>query len=98
MLRERCKARQQVVLRDADGTIAERLEKDRAAFIDLPAVPFDACDQRPGRVLSQALVCYRNNDYSVPVVLDRAVADGGVSTYAVAAIRLLLLTGWPRPL
>ncbi|MEM1363704.1 MAG: hypothetical protein AAGF94_18710 [Pseudomonadota bacterium] len=67
MLRERCKESLQAVLRGADGTIADRQEKDRAAFIDLPPVPFDACDQRPGRVSSQALVQYRNNDYSVPV-------------------------------
>jgi transposase len=67
MLRERCEARQQAVLRGESDTIADRLGKDRAAFMDLPAVAFDACDQRPGRVSSQALVRYRNNDYSVPV-------------------------------
>lgn len=67
MLRERCEHRLQAVLRGTDGTIAERLDKDRTAFLDLPAVAFDACDQRPGRVSSQALVRYRNNDYSVPV-------------------------------
>lgn len=67
MLRERCEARLQAVLRGESDTIADRLEKDRAAFMDLPAVAFDACDQRPGRVSSQALVRYRNNDYSVPV-------------------------------
>jgi transposase len=67
MLLEQCRTRQLAVLRGESGTIAERLEKDRAAFMDLPAVPFDACDQRPGRVSSQALVRYRNNDYSVPV-------------------------------
>lgn len=67
MLRERCEARQQAVLRGESDTIADRLGKDRAAFMDLPAVAFEACDQRPGRVSSQALVRYRNNDYSVPV-------------------------------
>jgi len=67
ILLERCKARQGSVLRGESGTIAERLGKDHAAFMDLPAVAFDACDQRPGRVSSQALVRYRNNDYSVPV-------------------------------
>lgn len=67
MLRERCEDRLQAVLRGADGPITDRLEKDRAAFMDLPGIPFDACDQRPGRVSSQALVRYRNNDYSVPV-------------------------------
>jgi hypothetical protein len=67
MLRERCLARQQTVLRGETDTISERLEKDRAAFMDLPPVAFEACDQRPGRVSSQALVRYRNSDYSVPV-------------------------------
>jgi transposase len=67
VLRERCSTRQQAVLRGESETIAARLEKDRAAFMELPATAFDACDQRPGRVSSQALVRYRNNDYSVPV-------------------------------
>ena len=67
MLRERSTARQQAVLRGESETIATRLVKDRAAFTDLPATTFDACDQRPGRLSSQALVRYRNNDYSVPV-------------------------------
>lgn len=67
MLLESCAARQQAVLRGETGTIAERLEADRAAFMDLPPVAFEACDQRPGRVSSQALVRYRNNDYSVSV-------------------------------
>ena len=62
-----CRQRQQAVLRGSEGTIADRLTADRSAFEDLPATPFDACDKRPGRVSSQALVRYRNNDYSVPV-------------------------------
>lgn len=40
---------------------------DRAAFSVLPPTPFDACDERPGKVSSQALVRYKNTDYSVPV-------------------------------
>ena len=32
----------------------------------LPAAPFDACHKRGGRASSQALVRYRNTDYSVP--------------------------------
>ena len=67
MLRERCEARQQAVLRGENSTIAERLGKDRSAFMDLPPVSFEACDKRPGRVPSQALVRDRNNAYSVPV-------------------------------
>ncbi|MEM1151563.1 MAG: IS21 family transposase [Pseudomonadota bacterium] len=67
VIRERCEARQQAVLRGETITIADRLDADRVAFMDLPPVAFEACDQRPGRVSSQALVRYRNNDYSVPV-------------------------------
>jgi hypothetical protein len=67
MLLERGPARRSAVLRGAAGTIGERLAADRAAFADLPPTPFDACDKRPGKVSSQALVRYRNTDYSVPV-------------------------------
>lgn len=67
LLRERCRARQTATLRGAAGSIAERLAADRAAFAPLPPTPFDACDKRPGRVSSQALVRYKNTDYSVPV-------------------------------
>lgn len=35
---------------------------------ELPPAPFYACDQASGRVSSQALVRYKTNDYSVPVV------------------------------
>jgi transposase len=81
MLEERCRQRQDKVLRSRDGSIGERLASDCAAFMDLPATPFEACDKRPGRVTSQALVRYRNTDYSVPVahahrdVLVKATVD-----------------------
>ena len=67
MLLERCLVRRSAVLRGAVGTIGERLAADRAAFADLPPTPFDACDKRSAKVSSQALVRYRNTDYSVPV-------------------------------
>jgi len=67
MLLERCRDRLAAVLRGTDGaSITARLEADRAAFMDLPATPFDACDKRPGRASSLSLVRYRNADYSVP--------------------------------
>lgn len=87
MLLERCRARQEAILRGADGAIGERLEADRAAFSELPPTPFDACDKRPGRVSSQALVRYRNTDYSVPVAYAHrdVVVKGYVDTVAIAA-------------
>jgi hypothetical protein len=36
-------------------------------MMDLPASPFDACDQATGQVNSQSLVRYKTNDYLVPV-------------------------------
>jgi hypothetical protein len=53
MLLERCQARQSAVLRGADTTIGERVGADRAAFLDLPATSFDACDKRPARGRAQ---------------------------------------------
>ncbi len=66
-LEEQCHRRQADVLRGQSETIGERLTRDLAAMADLPAAPFDACDQTTGRVSSQALVRYKTNDYSVPV-------------------------------
>lgn len=68
MLLERCRDRLSAVLRGAEGAdIGARLVADRAAFLNPPATPFEACDKRPGRASSLALVRYRNTDYSVPV-------------------------------
>ncbi|MBA3625896.1 MAG: IS21 family transposase [Methylibium sp.] len=82
MLLERCRARQDAVLRGADGTIGERLAADRAAFSELPPTPLDACDKQPGKVSSQALVRYKSTDYSVPV--DYAHRDVLVKGYVDA--------------
>lgn len=66
-LQEQCRRRQADVLRGRSETIGQRLARDLAAMSELPAAPFDACDQATGRVNSQALVRYKTNDYSVPV-------------------------------
>jgi transposase len=66
-LEEQCRRWQADVLRGQSETIGARLARDLAAMSDLPAAPFDACDQATGRVSSQALVRYKTNDYSVPV-------------------------------
>ncbi len=87
VLQERCRERQQAVLRGAEGTIADRLAIDRAAFLDFPATPFDVCDKRPGRVSSQALVRCRNNDYSVPVAFAHreVIVKGSVDEVVIVA-------------
>jgi transposase len=66
-LEEQCRKRQNERLRGENETIGERLQRDLATMQDMPASPFEACDQTSGQVSSQALVRYRTNDYSVPV-------------------------------
>ena len=65
-LAEQCRRRMADKLRGHNETIGERLKRDIAAFQDLPAVAYDACDKQPARVSSLSLVRYRGNDYSVP--------------------------------
>jgi transposase len=43
------------------------LGEDRAAFVPLPAVPFDACVKRSTTADSLSLARFDDNDYSVPV-------------------------------
>ncbi|MFQ5510169.1 MAG: IS21 family transposase [Leptospirillia bacterium] len=62
-----CRKHQENRLRRHKEVIAERMERDRDAFMMLPGAPYDACDRRAGRVSSLSLVRYRDNDYSVPV-------------------------------
>ena len=66
-LERRCLERMDARLRGHTETIGQRMERDLEALLPLPAAPFDACDQRAGRVSSLSLVRYRTNDYSVPV-------------------------------
>ena len=66
-LKQRCLARMDARLRGHTETIGQRMERDLEALLPLPAAPFDACDQRAGRVSPLSLVRYRTNDYSVPV-------------------------------
>lgn len=66
-LADQCRKRQADILRGHSDSIGRRLVRDLAAMMDLPASPFDACDQATGQVNSQSLVRYKTNDYSVPV-------------------------------
>ena len=68
MVLARCLERRAQRVRGHDQTIGERLAADLAAFLPLPAAPFDCCQVIPGRVSSQSLVRFKRNDYSVPVM------------------------------
>jgi transposase len=65
-LERKCSERRGRRLRRHRETIGERFERDRKAFLPLPAAPYEACDKRSTRVTSLSLVRYRTNDYSVP--------------------------------
>jgi transposase len=65
-LLEQCRERRARRLRGHQETIGERFERDRAAFLPLPASVYEACEKRVARVSSMSLVRYRANDYSVP--------------------------------
>jgi transposase len=66
-LEVRCRERQGARLRGQEESIGERLVRDRAAMLPLPATPYEACERRSARVSSLSLVRYHGNDYSVPV-------------------------------
>jgi len=54
-------------LRGKGATKKELLEEDRAAFLPLPAAPFDACRKASTAADKLSLVRFDCNDYSVPV-------------------------------
>ena len=54
-------------LRGHAATKRVLLEEDRAAFLPLPAAPFDACRKESTAASSLSLVRFDDNDYSVPV-------------------------------
>src|SRR5262249_9217489 len=70
-LLEGCRRRLGDRLRGHQETIGERLVRDVAAFHDLPAVPYEACEKKPGWVSSLSLVRYPGTAYSVPTASGR---------------------------
>jgi len=66
-LLECCRSDLQRRLRGQGATKVELLKDDQAAFMPLPAAPFDACRKLAARANSLSLVRFHGNDYSVPV-------------------------------
>ena len=63
----RCREDQERRVRGGAATKEVLLGEDRAAFVPLPAAPFDACVKRSTAADSLSLVRFDDNDYSVPV-------------------------------
>jgi len=66
-LEERCKQDLERQLRGKGTTKKELLKEDQAAFLPLPAAPFDPCRKASTAVDKLSLVRFDCNDYSVPV-------------------------------
>jgi hypothetical protein len=62
-----CKKRQSTVVRGTKYTIEQRLSQE--SFLPLPLTPYEACRVQSGKITSQGLVRFQNNDYSVPTIL-----------------------------
>ena len=82
-----CRARQADCSGRNSETIGARLAADLAAFRELPAAPFEACETRTAHVSSTALVRYRGNDYSVPTTYGfrEVLVKGFVEAVAIFA-------------
>src|SRR6185312_4458266 len=63
----RCRDDQVRRVRGGAATKGVLLGEDRAAFLPLPAAPFDACRKSSTTANSLSLVRFDDNDYSVPV-------------------------------
>jgi transposase len=85
-LRERCQKRREQKLWGHDETIGERFQRDRAALLDLPDAPYEACEKHSGKVSSLSLLRYRANDYSVPTEYGHrpVLVKGYVDTVVIA--------------
>lgn len=66
-LYQRCTEDLDRTLRGKGGTKKQLLEEDQAAFLPLPAAPFDACKKASTAADKLSLVRFDCNDYSVPV-------------------------------
>ncbi len=96
-LEARCRERQGARLRGHEESIGERLARDRAALLPLPAAPYEACETRSARVSSLSLVRYRGNDYSVPVAYGhREVVVRGYVEAVVIACGAEVIARHPR--
>ncbi len=71
------------------GLSSERLVRDQAALLPLPATPYEACEKKPARVSSLSLVRYRGNDYSVSIAYGHreVLVRGYIQTEKRVALR-----------
>jgi transposase len=96
-LLEQCQKRRDEKLWGHQETIGERFQRDRAALLELPDAPYEACEKHPAKVSSLSLVRYRANDYSVPTEYGhRAVLVKGYVDAVVIACSSEVIARHPR--
>jgi transposase len=66
-LESHCESERARQLRGKSAPKGDLFSEDRAAFLLLPVVPFEACKRASTRANSLSLVRFDGNDYSVPV-------------------------------
>jgi len=67
LLEQRCREDLQRRVRGQEKTKDKLLLEEQFSFLPIPFVPFEACRTQPGRVNSELLVRFDDNDYSVPM-------------------------------
>jgi hypothetical protein len=66
-LEQRCREDLQRRIRGQVQTKEQLLREEQMSFLPLPFTAFEACRTQPGRVNSELLVRFDDNDYSVPM-------------------------------
>lgn len=66
-LLQACRGDLQRRIRGHENNKEHVLMDEQLSFLPLPFAPFEACRTQPGRVNSELLVRFDNNDYSVPM-------------------------------
>jgi transposase len=67
LLEQRCREDLQRRVRGQEKTKDKLLLEEQLSFLPLPFAPFEACRTQAGRVNSELLVRFDDNDYSVPM-------------------------------
>ncbi|KAF0139268.1 MAG: transposase, partial [Rhodospirillaceae bacterium] len=79
LLLQQCREDMQRRVRGQVKTKDKLLLEEQLCFLPLPFAPFEACRTQPGRVNSELLVRFDDNDYSAP--MEYAYQDAVVKGY-----------------
>jgi hypothetical protein len=95
LLLQRCREDMQRRVRGQVQTKDKLLLEEQLSFLPLPFCPFEACRTQPGRVNTELLVRFDNNDYSVP--MEYAHQDVVVKGYRINGLLGIMPLDRARP-